>query len=83
MNAKTIFRGLVFLLLLFVVLYVGMANPHKIDFYFPLLLEKKISQPAALLFFGMFAIGVVAGMMLTGDKQKAVGGGGGESRKKK
>jgi len=81
MNARTLFRGIVFLLLLFVVLYVGMENPHRIDFYFPVLLDKKISQPAALLFFAIFAVGVIAGMMLNsgGDKKS----GEGESRKKK
>ena len=80
MNAKAIFRGIIFLLLLFVVLYVGMENTHRIDFYFPVLLDKKISQPAALIFFGMFAVGVMAGMVLNsgGDKK-----GEGESRKKK
>jgi uncharacterized integral membrane protein len=70
MNLKLLVRGFVILVLLFIVLYVGMNNTHSIDFFFPLLLEKKISQPAALLFFGMFAIGVVAGMMLNADKGK-------------
>jgi len=83
MNAKTLFRGIIFLLLLFVVLYVGMENTHRVDFYFPLLLEKKISQPAALLFFGMFAVGVLAGMTLNSGGEKKSGGGEGESRKKK
>ena len=83
MNAKTLFRGVIFLLLLFVVLYVGMENPHRIDFYFPVLLEKKISQPAALLFFGMFAAGVLAGMMLNSGGEKKSSGGEGESRRKK
>ena len=82
MNAKTLFRGTIFLLLLFVVLYVGMENTHRVDFYFPLLLEKKISQPAALLFFGMFAVGVLAGMTLNSGGEKKSGGDG-ESRKKK
>lgn len=81
MNLKLLFRGFVILVLLFVVLYVGMTNTHPIDFFFPLLLEKKISQPAALIFFGMFAIGVVAGMMLNANKGKAAAEG--EPRKKK
>jgi len=81
MNAKTLFRAIVFLLLLFVVLYVGMENKHSVDFYFPLLLDKKISQPAALLYFGMFAVGVLAGMVLNaGGKEK---GGESEGGKKK
>ncbi len=74
MNAKMFFRVFVFLVLLFVILYVGMENPHRIDFYFPILLEKKITQPAAIVFFAMFAIGVIAGMMLHSS-------GGGGSRK--
>ena len=81
MNAKTLFRGIVFLLLLLVVLYVGMTNTHQIDFFFPILQAKKISQPAALIFFGLFATGVIAGMMLTPNKAKD--GGEPETRKKK
>ena len=81
MNAKTLFRAFIFLLLLFVVLYVGMENTHRIDFYFPVLLEKKLSQPAALIFFAMFAVGVVAGMML--NSNTGASSGEGEPRKKK
>lgn len=64
MNVKMFLRALVFLLLCFVALYIGLNNQHRIDFYFPVLLEKKITTQAALLFFAMFAIGVIAGMML-------------------
>lgn len=71
MTPKKLFRAFVFLAMLFVVLYVGMMNTHRVDFAFPLLLEKKVTQPAALLFFAVFAIGVVAGMAL---------GGGGDSK---
>jgi uncharacterized integral membrane protein len=80
MNAKMIFRAFIVLLLLFVVLYIGMTNTHRIDFYFPVLLDKKITQPAALIFFAMFAIGVITGMALN-----AGGGGhksGGEGKKR-
>ncbi|PTY03795.1 hypothetical protein DB347_21440 [Opitutaceae bacterium EW11] len=79
MNAKMFLRAFVFLLLSFVVLYIGMMNPHRIDFYFPVLLEKKVTQPAALLFFAMFAAGVIAGMMLNsggGSAGKSEGGSG-------
>ena len=80
MNARMFLRAVVFLLLLFVVLYVGMMNTHRIDFYFPVLLEKKLSQPAAIIFYAVFAIGVLAGMMLnSGEKEK----GGGQGQKKR
>lgn len=72
MNVKMFLRAVVFLLLCFVALYIGMSNQHRIDFYFPLLLERKITMHAALLFFAMFAIGVIAGMMLhSGGSAKA------------
>jgi len=64
MKIKALFRGVIVLALVFVALYVGMSNPQPIEFSFPLLMKQKISQPAALLFFGMFAIGLVAGVML-------------------
>jgi hypothetical protein len=64
MNAKMLLRAFVFLLMLFVVLYTGMHNTHRIDFYFPIVLTKKAVAPAALIFFAVFALGVLAGMAL-------------------
>jgi len=66
MNFKLILSGLVVLLLLFVVLYIGMNNTHSVDFNFPALPAKKISQPAAYVFFAIFAAGVLAGLLLRG-----------------
>ncbi len=83
MNTKMVLRAFVFLLLCFAVLYVGMANPQRVDFHFPLLLERKVTQPAALLYFAMFAVGVIAGMMLNagGSSKGGSDGGGGSKRK--
>lgn len=80
---KLFLRAVVVLVALFVVLYVGMYNTHSVDFYFPILLDhKKVSQPAALLFFAMFAVGLVAGLMLnSGGGSKSSGGS--EARRKK
>ena len=71
MSFKMLFRAIVFLLILFVVLYVGMNNTGSILFSFPLALQKDIHAPAALIYFAIFAIGVVDGTMLS------FGGGGG------
>ncbi len=74
MSFKVFLKILVFLAILFVMLYVGMNNPHDISFQFPIAgttAKNPIHAPAAMLFFGMFAIGVVAGTML-------IGGGGGK-----
>jgi len=73
-------RAFVFLLMLFVVLYLGMENRHRVDFYFPLIFDKKITLRAAFLFFAMFAIGVLAGMALNSG---GGGGGGGDSAGRK
>jgi len=84
MNTRMFLRAFVFLLLLFIVLYLGMENRHRVDFYFPLVFEKKVTQPAAFLFFAMFAIGVLAGMALNSGGGGGGGGGGdGAGRKRK
>jgi uncharacterized integral membrane protein len=64
MNFKTLFRTVVFLAILFVVLYAGMYNTEEISFSFPLAFDKAIHKPAALIFFAIFAVGVLAGTML-------------------
>ncbi|MCF7689596.1 MAG: hypothetical protein K9M98_14800 [Cephaloticoccus sp.] len=77
MNFKAIVRTLVFLALLFVMLYVGMNNTHMIDFHFPIAgttAKTPIHTSAALIYFGVFAIGVFAGMALHtggGGKKKS------------
>jgi uncharacterized membrane protein YciS (DUF1049 family) len=75
MSFKTLLRTLVFLAILFVVLYIGMNNQQGTEFSFPLALSHSIHEPAALIYFALFAIGVLAGTMLHG------GGGGGGSKK--
>ena len=61
---KSFFRAFFFLLLLFVVLYVGMNNTQRVEFSFPLLLKTSVTPRAAILFFAAFAIGVLAGLAL-------------------
>jgi len=79
MSIKLFLRIIVFLALLFVILYVGMTNTKEIDFYFPLVSAKPnapvLHQPAALIYFGIFAIGVLAGAMFNagGGKRSSRG----------
>lgn len=71
MSFKAVLRAIAFLCLLFVVLYVGMKNPHQIDFQFPIAgttAKDPIRAQAAIIFFAMFAAGVFAGMMLHTEK---------------
>jgi hypothetical protein len=65
MSFKAVFKSVVFLGILFVMLYIGMNNGQSADFYFPVLMAKKLTTSAALIYFGMFAVGVLAGTVLT------------------
>jgi hypothetical protein len=75
MNLKLLFRSFVFLVMLFVVLYAGLNNTNNIDFSFPIVFSRSVHQPAAYIFFGMFAIGVLGGTMLTAGGGRRGGGG--------
>ena len=74
---KLFLRALVFLAATFVVVYIGMTNTATIPFRFPMLFDHDIKQPAAIIYFGVFAIGVIAGLMVLGG-----GSGGGKSEPK-
>jgi hypothetical protein len=74
---KAVLKTIALLVIFFVMLYVGMKNSQEIDFHFPIAgttALKPIHAPAALIYFGVFAVGLVAGTILTA--------GGGGSRKK-
>lgn len=65
---KAVVKTFLLLCILFVMLYVGMNNIHEIDFKFPVagVTDKKpIHTSAALIYFGMFAVGLLAGTILT------------------
>lgn len=77
MSFSAVLKSIVFLGILFVMLYVGMNNPNPIDFHFPIAgttSKDPIHASAALIFFGVFAVGVLAGTMLHS------GGGGGKKK---
>jgi predicted transporter len=75
MSFKAVFKAIVFLGILFVMLYIGMNNGQSADFYFPVLTQKKITTTAALIYFGMFAVGVLAGTVLASGTGNARGKG--------
>ena len=84
---KLFLRALVFLAATFVVVYIGMTNTATIPFRVPILFDHDIKQPAAIIYFGVFAIGVIAGLMVLGGGNGSSGGkspskSSGESKKK-
>jgi uncharacterized membrane protein YciS (DUF1049 family) len=70
MSFKVFFKTLVFLVVLFVMLYIGMENRQSADFYFPIMQEKKFTTDAAMIYYAMFAVGVLTGMVLTAGSGK-------------
>lgn len=79
MNTRTFFRTFFFLLILFVMIYVGTENTQRIDFRFPLLLDKPLRASGALLYFAVFAVGVFGGTLLHAGSSSG-GGAAGESK---
>jgi hypothetical protein len=76
MSFSAVFKSIFFLLILFVMLYVGMHNPQTIDFHFPIAGttdKTPVRASAALIYFGVFAVGVLAGTLLhsSGGKKKS------------
>jgi len=75
MSLKAVLKSIFFLLIFFVMLYVGMNNTDKIDFSFPLASKEKIHAAAGLVYFGVFAAGLLAGTFLHAGGGKKSGGG--------
>ena len=78
MSFKTFLKTVCFLAILFAMVYMGMNNTREIDFNFPIAgttAKNPIRQPAGIIYFGVFAVGVLAGTMLhTGKGAKKSGG---------
>jgi hypothetical protein len=53
-----------------------MYNQSRVEFTLPPIMSKIIQQPAALMYFAFFAVGVLTGTVLTAGKK----GSGGSSK---
>lgn len=74
---KAVVKTVALLAILFVMLYVGMNNTHLIDFHFPVAgttNKSPIHASAALVYFGVFAVGLLAGTILAVGRSPANGG---------
>lgn len=80
---KAVVKTIALLAILFVMVYVGMNNGHSIKFSFPIAgapATAPIDAPAAMIYFAMFAVGLLAGTILSfgsgsGGAGKKAGGG--------
>jgi uncharacterized integral membrane protein len=74
MNAKLLMKTLFLILILLLLVLMGMHNRGSVDFTLPPLMAKVIKQPAALMYYGFFAVGVITGTILTAGTGKKGGG---------
>jgi uncharacterized integral membrane protein len=58
---KIVFVTAVFLLLVL----MGVHNRETVDFNLPPLMSKVVAQPAALMYFAFFAVGLITGALLS------------------
>ena len=77
MNAKLLLKLVFLLVVLFFLVLMGRENRGTVDFSLPPVLPKKVTLPAAEMYFAFFAIGVITGAILTAGGGKGGGGGGG------
>ena len=65
MNAKILLKTLFLILILSLLVLMGMNNRQSVDLSLPPILPKKQTQPAALMYFAFFGVGVLTGTVLT------------------
>lgn len=79
MNAKLLLKTVFLIVILLLLVLMGMSNRGSVSFALPPILDKAISQPAAIMYFAFFAIGVLTGTVLTAG----IGKGGGSRQSSK
>jgi uncharacterized integral membrane protein len=65
MNAKLLLKTSLLIAILSLLVIMGMHNRQTVELSMPPLLPKVQRLPAALMYFGFFALGVVSGTLLT------------------
>jgi uncharacterized integral membrane protein len=81
MNAKLLLKTLFFIVILLLLVLMGMHNRGYVDFTLPPLLKENVRQPAAIMYFAFFAIGVLTGTIMTAGTGKKGGGKSSKSEK--
>jgi uncharacterized integral membrane protein len=60
---------------LLLLVIVGMNNRQSVSLSLPPILTKTLHSPAAFMYFGFFAVGVLSGTILTAGKKAGSSGG--------
>jgi uncharacterized integral membrane protein len=74
MNPKLLLKTLFLIAILSLLVLMGMNNRQTVKLSLPPLIPKTQELPAALMYFGFFAVGVLTGTVLTAGGGKRGGG---------
>ncbi len=69
MNTKLLLRMLFLIAVLLLLVLMGMNNRQSVQLSMSPLFDKTPKVPAALMYFGFFALGVVSGAMIVAGKK--------------
>ena len=69
MNPKLLLKTLFLIAILSLLVLMGMHNQQTAELSMPPLLPKTEKFPAALMYFGFFAVGVLTGTVMTAGKR--------------
>ena len=73
MNVKLLFKTLFFILVLLLLVLMGMHNRRAVEFTLPPVVANGIHQPAAIMYYAFFAVGVLTGTVMTAGTGKRGG----------
>jgi uncharacterized integral membrane protein len=76
MNAKLLLKTIFMIGILLLLVIMGMNNRQTVELSMPPLVPKSQRLPAAMMYFGFFAVGVLTGTVLTAGRKR----GGGKSK---
>jgi uncharacterized integral membrane protein len=77
-TTKLVLKTLFLIVILLLLVLMGMNNRAMVTFALPPLLSRAINQPAAIMYFAFFAVGVLTGTILTAGGGKKGGASKGE-----
>jgi uncharacterized integral membrane protein len=81
MNAKLLLKTVFLMIVLLLLVIMGMHNQRLVPFVLPPLIRHPVSQPAAIMYFAFFAVGVITGTVLTAGGKRGAGSAGSKSAK--
>ena len=80
MNFKTLLKPVFLVAVLLLLVIMGMNNRQSVVLLLPPMLTKGLKLPAAIMYFGFFAVGFLSATVLSGGKK---GAGSGKSKPQK